>query len=123
MPISIDAQATNHTPLVPLNPEQTKRLNLLRSLSANWNEYPYREVVDRSFSNESVLLDGHNFVHCKFTNVKLIYEGTEPFRIEGSTFVSSGADILGTDNPIVLGAMTALSQQDGGTTRNVPSLP
>lgn len=122
--INIPDQVTHHTPLVSLSTEQTKRLNLLRALAANWNEYPYKEVFDRAFNDESVLLDGRNFIHCTFTNTKLIYEGTAPFRIEESTFPqTSGPYVLGSDNPIVLGVMNALSYQGGGQCRDVPSLP
>jgi hypothetical protein len=118
------AKAINHTPVEPLSPEQTRRLNLIRALAANWNEYPFKKVYDRSFNDESVLLDGHNFVHCTFTNAKLVYEGTAPFEIEESTFTqTSGPWILESDNPIVMGVINALSYQGEGECIDKPSLP
>lgn len=118
------ATTINHTPLVPLNVEQQKRLNLIRALAANWNEYPFKKVYDRSFNDESVLLDGRLFIHCTFTNAKLVYEGTAPFDIEESTFTqTAGPWVLQSDNPIVGGVINALAYQGEAECTNIPPLP
>ena len=43
------------------------------------------EVKYRSFSNERVLLDGHSYTDCTFTNVKFVYNGTAAFNFNHNT--------------------------------------
>ncbi len=47
------------------------------------------EVKDKNFSNEMVLLDGYSYEDCKFTNVKLVYNGTTRPKFKHNTFVGS----------------------------------
>ncbi len=56
------------------------------------------QVRDKVFINEKVLLDGHSYRYCKFTNVKFVYNGTAPSEITNSVFEGR---IIATENPAV----------------------
>src|SRR4051794_17438943 len=43
----------------------------------NWHD-PLTPIVNRTFRNETVELDGKNFVDCSFENVTFLYNGTTP---------------------------------------------
>jgi hypothetical protein len=54
-------------------------------------------VSDKTFTNTTILLDGHDYRHCTFNNVTLEYDG-RPFSflnnlVSGSRFSSTNPDI------------------------------
>jgi hypothetical protein len=57
------------------------------------------EIKNKSFLNERVLLDGHSYKDCTFTNVKFVYNGTTPTVIIRSYF--KGVNAVASDNPVV----------------------
>lgn len=64
---------------------------------------PYKpiSVVNKTFRNEKVVLDGHSYSNCKFYNVTFVYNGT-------TTIIFSNNEVYGaflsSDNPAVNGA-------------------
>ena len=52
------------------------------------------EVVRfKSFTNETVELDGKHFEHCKFSGVTFVYRGKEPFLLEDNEIEANGKQI------------------------------
>ena len=51
---------------------------------SRWNNFKYTTIYGRTFSNESVPLDGMYFVNCSFQNVTFEYNGSGPFQIAGT---------------------------------------
>jgi len=47
---------------------------------------PAETIENRSFQNETIRLDGKNFLNCRFENVVLQYSGEGPFSLQGSQF-------------------------------------
>jgi hypothetical protein len=65
-----------------------------------FNDAPLIDIRNRKYTNEKIILDGHSYTDCMFTNVKFVYNGTAPFRfthneVYGMPNISSG-------NPSVL---------------------
>lgn len=46
---------------------------------------PLIDVKNRKFTNEQVVLDGHSFSDCTFTNVSFVYNGTNKFDFQHNT--------------------------------------
>jgi hypothetical protein len=53
------------------------------------------QVIDKQFVNESVEVDGKNFVGCTFTGVRFIFRGRKEFRMAEGTF--EGPVVIQTD--------------------------
>jgi hypothetical protein len=67
---------------------------------------PLEEVHDQTFQNERVLLDGHAYYHCKFTNVTFVTNGGRGV-LAYSTII--GGYGIATDNSKIEGALGALN--------------
>jgi hypothetical protein len=61
----------------------------------NWHE-PLEPVVNKEFRSETVVLDGKNFVDCRFINVTFSYNGTMPIAFSNCTLSSGARDIFCT---------------------------
>jgi hypothetical protein len=64
----------------------------------DWDR-PLQQWFRVYFQNETVLLDGYEFIECTFENVTFEYQGTKPFRFTGKTGGNSRK--LTSDNVIV----------------------
>jgi hypothetical protein len=64
----------------------------------DWDK-PLEKQFRIKFKNETVLLDGFEFIECTFDNVTFKYQGTKPFRFTGKT--SGNSRKVTTDNKIV----------------------
>ena len=66
-----------------------------------WSSDKIETISRRSYFNETVEIDGKQFDHCEFTNVKLLYHG-----LANTTFIESkfsGSMVLQTDNQAAKG--------------------
>jgi hypothetical protein len=63
-------------------------------------------VLNETFTNEVVLLDGSHYIGCTFNNVTFKYNGTTPVNLSNSTV--NGDYELTTDNLAVEGAVALL---------------
>jgi hypothetical protein len=75
------------------------------------------QVDGRTFANEVVVLDGHDFVNCTFTNVTFVYDGKTPVKFTHNTVV--GGFRFKTNNEVV--DRTAVLMRGLGLTR--PEIP
>jgi hypothetical protein len=71
----------------------------------SWLSQKQETIYARSYQNETVELDGKNFDHCHFSNVKLNFHGRAPFSFIQSDF--NGEIWFGTDNVIIKHYMKA----------------
>jgi hypothetical protein len=63
---------------------------------ASWVTYAYTTITDRTFKNETVLLDGHHYLRCRFHNVQFVYNASAPVMITEPQFVYASSVILTT---------------------------
>jgi hypothetical protein len=77
--------------------------------TTDWDK-PLTQVFRQHYKNETVLLDGKNFIECTFENVTLLYQGTRPIqminckKIPGEGFLVT----VQTDNPVVFTALSIM---------------
>lgn len=60
---------------------------------------PTEVISDKIFADQVVPLDGKEYRYCKFYNVKFLYNGLTPAKLNHDTF--SGSILLNTENPAV----------------------
>src|ERR1035437_209764 len=71
-------------------------------------------VADKTFRNERVEVDAHEFRNCTFDNVSLVYNGRAPFKMIGNRFVSTL--MITTEDPSVgttIGLLSSLGFMPG----------
>jgi hypothetical protein len=66
--------------------------------TTDWDK-PLEKQFRVHFRNQSVLIDGYEFIDCTFENVTFQYQGMRPFRFTGKTTGNSRK--LTTDNAVV----------------------
>jgi hypothetical protein len=76
----------------------------------DWDK-PLEKRFRKAYKNETVLLDGLEFIECTFENVTFKYQGTKPYRLHTS---SGNSKKLTTDN-VVVGQTVILVNQINGT--------
>jgi hypothetical protein len=62
-------------------------------------------VINRTFHNQEVALDGFSYTGCKFYNVTFVYNGTTPVQFSNNEVYGSW---IKTDNPAISGAVLLL---------------
>jgi hypothetical protein len=71
---------------------------------ANFREdYPLKEYRGKTYKDETVQIDGNNFIDCTFDNVTLRFDGQAPFRFTDDHF--TGKFAVTTNNPVVKATM------------------
>ena len=80
--------------------------------SANFRaDFPLKQIRDKTFKNETVQIDGTEFINCTFDNVIFDFEGEAPFRFTDVHFEKQSKVSIRSNNPVVkatLGIITAL---------------
>ncbi len=74
-----------------------------RYIPPHWDA-PLIRVVGEHYKNETVELDGNQFMDCTFEDVSLRYQGERPFLVVRCTFASKHSQVnvqIFSDNPIV----------------------
>jgi hypothetical protein len=56
-------------------------------------------VSSKSFSGQTIELDGKLFENCTFTQVELVFHGTKKFKLHHNHFTAIGPIKIRTDNP------------------------
>jgi hypothetical protein len=74
---------------------------------ANFREdYPLKEYRGKTYKDETVQIDGNNFIDCTFDNVTFRFDGEAPFRFTNDHF--KGKFGLTSNNPAVKATMELL---------------
>jgi hypothetical protein len=71
----------------------------IQSLANFRADFPLKQVQGKTFKNETVQLDGNDFVDCTFENVVLKFDGQAPFRLTNVHFHSKFS--IASDNPVI----------------------
>ena len=74
-----------------------------QSLTNFRDDYPFKEYRGKTYKDETVQIDGNDFVDCTFDNVVLRFDGQAPFRFTNDHF--NGKFSLTTNNPVVKATM------------------
>jgi hypothetical protein len=78
-----------------------------QQLANNFREdYPLKEYRGKTYKDETVQIDGNEFIDCTFDNVTLKFDGQAPFRFTNDHF--QGKFGFTSDNPIVKSTMALL---------------
>ena len=67
----------------------------------DWHE-PLKPVVNQTYRNETVELDGKSFNGCRFANVTFVYNGTKPTQFTDCSRTGENEYKFQTDNPAVM---------------------
>jgi hypothetical protein len=86
---------------------------------ANWDTSHLKRIEHQYYKNQTVTLDGKEFIDTTFDNVTFMYHGKEPTKLNGIHIVVKPGEIagtLGSDNPVInetLNIVTAINQAAG----------
>src|SRR5262249_26016180 len=75
------------------------------STSNFWADLPLRQVRDQIFANQTVEVDGKEFVDCTFDGVTFKFEGQAPFRFTTVHFEHASKLTVASDNPAIQAAI------------------
>jgi hypothetical protein len=64
-------------------------------------DFPLKQIQAKTFKNETVQLDGNDFIDCTFDNVTLKFDGQAPFRLTNDHWVSHSKFSIASDNPVI----------------------
>jgi hypothetical protein len=97
------------------------------SSTTGWKDYPFKRIEHQHYHNETVTLDGNEYIDVTFENVTFMYQGKAPTRFDGIhiVLVKPGelAGRLGSDNPAVvqtLAIATAIDAAGGCNAKMTP---
>jgi hypothetical protein len=74
-----------------------------QSLTNFRDDYPFKEFRGKTYKDETVQIDGNDFIDCTFDNVILRFDGQAPFRFTNDHF--TGKFELATNNAVVKATM------------------
>jgi hypothetical protein len=72
-------------------------------------DFPLKQIQTKTFKNETVQLDGNEFIDCTFNNVVFKFDGQAPFRFTNDHFQSPSKFSISSDNPVVKSTMEIVS--------------
>ena len=72
-------------------------------------DFPLTQIQTKTFKNETVQLDGNDFIDCTFDNVVLKFDGRAPFRFTNDHFAQRSKFTIASDNPIITATIQLVS--------------
>ena len=69
------------------------------------DDFPLVKIEGKTYKNETVRIDGNEFIDCTFDNVVFQFDGEAPFRFTNAHFVPGSKVIIGSTNPAITAAM------------------
>jgi hypothetical protein len=72
-------------------------------------DFPLKQIQSRTFKNETVQIDGNEFIDCTFDNVIFKFDGQAPFRFTNDHFHLPSKFSIGSDNPVAKAAIELVS--------------
>jgi hypothetical protein len=97
------------------------RRNTNASFISNFrDDFPLKQIRDQTFKNQTVQVDGNEFINCTFDNVVFKFEGQAPFRFVTDHFESGSKLGVASDNRPIQAAieLTAAIIRVGSGTQN-----
>src|SRR5215470_1604184 len=79
--------------------------NTVPSTSNFRADFPLNEVREKIFKNETVQLDGNEFINCTFDNVIFEFNGQAPFRFTNVHVENQSKIEIRSKNPVVLATL------------------
>lgn len=79
-----------------------------QTAQATWEKTEKFPVLNKTFVNERIVIDGKSFSGCRFENVKMVYNGTAPFDLSKNDFF--GPIIITSDKPQMMGLLIILKE-------------
>jgi hypothetical protein len=65
------------------------------------DDFPLKQIRERTFKNETVSLDGNEYIGCTFDNVVLRFDGQAPFRFTNDHFEKGSKFGFDSGNPAI----------------------
>jgi hypothetical protein len=108
--ISIRNGTANTTSAAKSNESLTQSRIQREFPTTDWDK-PLTQIFRQHYKNETVQLDGKNFVECTFENVTFIYQGTRPIQMMNCRKIPQEGFLVTvqTDNPVVFTALGIMS--------------
>jgi hypothetical protein len=85
-------------------------------------DFPFKQIRQTTFKDQTVTLDGNEYVDCTFINVMFKFDGQAPFKLTNDHFENRSKFGITSDNPAVnstIRLMTALVELE--THQNQPN--
>jgi len=114
--------------------------NSIQTHPLNWpNPYNPKQIINQTFENQEVVLDGFSYIDCTFHNVTFVYNGTTPIQfnnnkvdgivryrtdsqpVSGAIAWMKGFNLMKSDVPVRFDAPNNLLTAPAVGTENVPS--
>jgi hypothetical protein len=64
-------------------------------------DFPLRQIQAKALKNETVQIDGNEFIDCTFDNVTFKFDGTAPFRFSKDHFQGHSKFSITSNNPVI----------------------
>src|SRR5271154_4823577 len=84
-------------------------------------DFPYNQIRQSTFKDQTVTLDGNEYVDCTFINVTFKFDGQAPYRFTNVHFENNSRLGIASDNPVVnatIRLVTALVELGHQTQQN-----
>jgi hypothetical protein len=78
-------------------------------LDQQWGRYRYQEVWNRTYKDETVLLDGYQYRNVNFEHVTFVYNGTAPLSLKNCNFIGGTFRVRG-GSPATKAAIMLMSE-------------
>jgi hypothetical protein len=85
----------------------------------NFSDQNLKQIVNQTFRNETVDVDGKEFLECTFENVTFKFEGKRAFRFINVKFVRPSYYRFLTSNPVVTQTASLLNTLENLTGMNI----
>jgi hypothetical protein len=75
------------------------------------DDFPFKQIRQTTFKDQTVTLDGNEYIDCTFIDVMFKFDGQAPFRLTNDHFENHSKFGITSDNPAVnstIQLMTAL---------------
>src|SRR6516164_11674095 len=67
-------------------------------------DFPLIKIEAKTYKNETVRIDGNQFIDCTFDNVVLQFDGEAPYGFTNAHFVPGSKVAIGSTNPAIRAA-------------------
>ena len=72
-------------------------------------DFPLKQIQSKTFKNETVQIDGNEFIDCTFDNVVFKFDGQAPFRFTQDHLHLPSKFSISSDNPVAKATIELVS--------------